>query len=1001
MLKKKVVAVLSKIILGILTIFSLSSSVGAIATGTAAYKPRVELSGKLGYSQKKSSQRHIARLGFVLPLFQKIDSHLGYLTVIGLKDTAKHAEGNIGVGYRSFVHPLWILGEYVFYDLRVTENNNLLQQVTLGVEAISQHLEIRMNGYIPTNKKFLLSNYNAYNARYDNTTNTSQLRISNESVVEQAVPGFDVEIGGSHSKFKKVELFVAYYYFKGKDVGSVKGGRLRGNLNIYHWLALEGEANYDNNRKFVSYLGMRLGWSFGGKRKGNNWSHAKMTQLPVRDIDIIHLDFVNSEKLLEENYDEKIEIFARELDKSRDKVTTSGGITITNDLTEIVNKHQKSGTTIKELVVVSNVRHGNIDVRTDGGLTVSENDIVKNSRVFSKKSGIIKANDDREARTNYYEVQKSKEERQKADQKTARLQKELDDLIASQAALKKKQQELIDKANKKTEEANKKAEEANKRAEEANKVATNKDSNKTSAKTKSKKTKSKKTKTKKKKNKPKFLTPPIPIIPNINNGLTTNPAPLPNGTKAPIPNITKAPLPNNGNKAPIPNGANKAKAPAPPPPFGNTGVKNNVNLPPKLNSGPITITLPSGAIIPAVQKKDHAGKPLNKLIRLNYKEYHNNQQKIEQQRKAIERKTKQLVESKRKQNGLITSQAYDTMILNRKVAAEKKILQEQNYLDTLKADINILKNNPNFGNKASKEKKEHDQKEKELNDYLTKKKNTEKAKRLLAKQTVAIAMYKQKNGIETLEEAEKLYNEEQQELKNAKKNKGVVNNLKPKKVKKIIKKRKAKITDTRKGSKPTKPSITNSVEYSEATVDAYGNKINIKGPVFTTYRQAAVIGYEIKKEDESTIRTTGYIYKLEYDDPNSNDSVEHRVKHGQDILAKGETVMMDPKTEQGVVVASAKIRTFLHGSGYNTLFKTDYITDGIKYNDLNTLMTIDKKRGFTLKKYQIRTNTKRLSAKKLMEFMDKTSKKPFMEKTNGNNVTSLFTADLNQIKDLI
>ncbi len=259
------------------------------------------MTGKLGYSSKKSSKRNIARLGFVLPIFQKLDSHMGYLTIIGLKDDAKHLEGNLGIGYRSFINPAWILGEYVFYDLRSTENNNLLQQVTVGIEAFSKNLEIRINGYIPTQKKYALSNYNCYRARYDSHMNTTQFNIKNKSVVEQGVAGFDIEVGGSHNKLSRLELFAAYYHFSGKNVDSTIGGRLRSNYNVLHWLVLEGEMNYDTNRKFVSYFGVRLGWTLGKNSANKPWSHVKMTQLPVRDIDVITAESNASTTLLNEN----------------------------------------------------------------------------------------------------------------------------------------------------------------------------------------------------------------------------------------------------------------------------------------------------------------------------------------------------------------------------------------------------------------------------------------------------------------------------------------------------------------------------------------------------------------------------------------------------------------------------------------------------------------------------------------------------------------------------
>ncbi|NQY41879.1 MAG: inverse autotransporter beta domain-containing protein [Legionellales bacterium] len=103
------------------------------------YSPRVELAGKLGYSSKKEQRRDLARLGFVLPVYQKPNA-VTFVSLIGVKDNAKHAEGNLGVGHRVLIDGQWIVGGYGFYDLRRTQNAKLLHQATFGIEALSKYL---------------------------------------------------------------------------------------------------------------------------------------------------------------------------------------------------------------------------------------------------------------------------------------------------------------------------------------------------------------------------------------------------------------------------------------------------------------------------------------------------------------------------------------------------------------------------------------------------------------------------------------------------------------------------------------------------------------------------------------------------------------------------------------------------------------------------------------------------------------------------------------------
>ncbi|NQY41727.1 MAG: inverse autotransporter beta domain-containing protein [Legionellales bacterium] len=322
----------------LLSLFCVSMSHSA--EEVTGYETRIELTGKIGYSSKKTSKRNIGRLGFVVPMFQKLDSHLGYVTLIGMADSAKHVEGNFGVGYRSFINPAWILGEYVFYDLRSTENNNLLSQVTIGLEAFSKNLEFRINGYIPTKKKYELKNYNHYKASYNKHRNYTQYSVNNKKVIEQGVPGFDIEIGGSHRRLSRVELFAAYYYFNGKDLQSTIGGRLRSNIHLYHWLTTELEVNYDNNRGFVSYLGLRLGWTLGKNSAYKSWSQIKMTQLPVRDIDIISSS-KQFDKKLASGKGKGLEALLVEGIKDEDTIEELGGAIIGKNLEELLEKKYK------------------------------------------------------------------------------------------------------------------------------------------------------------------------------------------------------------------------------------------------------------------------------------------------------------------------------------------------------------------------------------------------------------------------------------------------------------------------------------------------------------------------------------------------------------------------------------------------------------------------------------------------------------------------------------
>ncbi|NQY42370.1 MAG: hypothetical protein HRT87_03370 [Legionellales bacterium] len=445
----------------LLSLFCVSMSHSA--EEVTGYETRIELTGKIGYSSKKTSKRNIGRLGFVVPMFQKLDSHLGYVTLIGMADSAKHVEGNFGVGYRSFINPAWILGEYVFYDLRSTENNNLLSQVTIGLEAFSKNLEFRINGYIPTKKKYELKNYNHYKASYNKHRNYTQYSVNNKKVIEQGVPGFDIEIGGSHRRLSRVELFAAYYYFNGKDLQSTIGGRLRSNIHLYHWLTTELEVNYDNNRGFVSYLGLRLGWTLGKNSAYKSWSQIKMTQLPVRDIDIISSEAESLKRLLGGKQKGKAAIYTPDFRDGIDEIEEIDGAILASTLEKGMQKAKLSGNQLDSFVRLSVNKSG--DVAAESGLKDIE---LLNVEKLSKKqefSKVIKKNSKLEVelltQTNQREMKKFQEEQRRRKEAEDKLAKERNSREQAELKLKELKEELKDynKQKEKLENITKKREE--------------------------------------------------------------------------------------------------------------------------------------------------------------------------------------------------------------------------------------------------------------------------------------------------------------------------------------------------------------------------------------------------------------------------------------------------------------------------------------------------------------------------------------------------------------
>ncbi len=257
------------------------------------FAPRIELSAKKGITGKKDFKRDLGRLGFVMPLTQN-NSNMLFLTMIGMKDSKKSIEGNFGLGYRRLNSKNFIIGGYAFYDLRNTKHNNNLHQATVGLEFMTTNIETRLNVYIPFNQH-IIDNYNIYDIRFDSTINYTTLEKTNQQVIEKGLAGFDIEIGGSLPKYNRINGFIAFYRFAASGTPTVTGYRIRTNYIVSKWLSLEIEANKDKVRGLTSYAGINLNWDFNTRKHPKAKKYLtrlerKMTQLPVRDIDVVSSD---------------------------------------------------------------------------------------------------------------------------------------------------------------------------------------------------------------------------------------------------------------------------------------------------------------------------------------------------------------------------------------------------------------------------------------------------------------------------------------------------------------------------------------------------------------------------------------------------------------------------------------------------------------------------------------------------------------------------------------
>ncbi len=98
--------------------------------------------------------------------------------------------------------------------------------------------------------------------------------------------GFNLEVGHGlfHSNFI---VFAGYYQFQGDGTPTMYGLRLPADYCVNRDLILEGEYSRDNIRKNNYFIGARSSWRLGQSPDKLTLLQHKMTQMPVRDIDVI------------------------------------------------------------------------------------------------------------------------------------------------------------------------------------------------------------------------------------------------------------------------------------------------------------------------------------------------------------------------------------------------------------------------------------------------------------------------------------------------------------------------------------------------------------------------------------------------------------------------------------------------------------------------------------------------------------------------------------------
>ncbi len=274
--------------------------------------PHVDINLKYG------NKRDLGRIGAFAPITQTHDT-LTYVDFRFMADTNQDQEGNFGLGHRWLNRDMgYITGVYGYFDRRLSNLGNKYSQLTFGAEYLSTTWDYRGNVYLPESKTFTSKTYTTETKTTD-LGRFKRVETSTDYVhVNKEVPlrGLDIEVGRSVPGIPKLRLYTGGYYYQGRDgVASIKGKQMRSTYALNDYISLQAEFRHDNVRKKDYYIGLEVHIPIGaepGKINILSDVEKRMTEAPIRDVDIISSTSESTSVAQETNRDITIETEERE-----------------------------------------------------------------------------------------------------------------------------------------------------------------------------------------------------------------------------------------------------------------------------------------------------------------------------------------------------------------------------------------------------------------------------------------------------------------------------------------------------------------------------------------------------------------------------------------------------------------------------------------------------------------------------------------------------------------
>ena len=282
----------------------LTSVFASPVLGEVPIPNRKPLEGRVEVNVRPGTDRSILMTEFWVPIAQnQIDGSVIYGDLRLMDDNRDNNEFNIGVGYRKMVETALlgegIVGGNIWYDRRLTKRGSKFNQITAGMEWFSDVWDAKLNAYYPLNddKTYTQSNSNGRGVGFVG----NQIVVNtDQTVVEEALPGLDLELGWkvpfAEDFSDSTRIYGGVYHFEGDRADNVTGWRARVSSDITSNIQLGARFQRDDERGSQGFLEATIRFPFGRKQSYKEQGlYARLDESPERDIDIVSNESITDE----------------------------------------------------------------------------------------------------------------------------------------------------------------------------------------------------------------------------------------------------------------------------------------------------------------------------------------------------------------------------------------------------------------------------------------------------------------------------------------------------------------------------------------------------------------------------------------------------------------------------------------------------------------------------------------------------------------------------------